>query len=65
MHIQYLPGTVDSIHITTYAQIVDNTFEVVKGEYKRLTHEARSKQRKLATDAGKYLEALIEYLTNT
>jgi len=65
IQIQYLPGTVDSIHITTYAQIVDNTFEVVKAEYKRLTEEARIKQRKITTDTPKYLEALIEYLTNT
>lgn len=65
IQIQYLPGTVDTLHITTYAQIVENTYEIVKSEYKRLTEEARAKQRPLASNPAKYLEALIEYLTNT
>lgn len=55
----------DTIHITTYAQIVDASFIVVKDEYKRLTEEARIKQRALFKDAPKYLAALTEYLTNT
>jgi hypothetical protein len=38
---------------------------VVKAEYKRLTEEARVNQRKITADTPKYLEALIEYLTNT
>lgn len=38
---------------------------MVKDEYKRLTEEARIKQRTLLKDAPKYLEALTEYLTNT
>ena len=44
---------------------MDNTFEVIKSEYKRLTDEARIKQRPLFNDAPKYLEFMIEYLTNT
>lgn len=65
VQVQYFPGTVDLIHITTYSQIVDTTFEVIKSEYKRLTDEARQKQRPLFNEASKYLETLIEYLTNT
>jgi hypothetical protein len=65
IQVQYFPGTVDLIHITTYSQIVDNTFELIKSEYKRLTDEARVKQRPLFNDTPKYLESLIEYLTNT
>lgn len=30
VQVQYFPGTVDLIHITTYSQIVDATFEVIK-----------------------------------
>jgi hypothetical protein len=30
IQIQYFPGTVELIHITTYSQIVDSTFEVIK-----------------------------------
>jgi len=63
--VKYLPNTVDTIHITTYAQIVEGAFEVVKKEYKRLTQEARNKQRAIVKDTPKYLEALTEYLINT
>lgn len=59
IQIQYFPGTVELIHITTYSQIVDSTFEVIKSEYKRLTDEARQKQRPLFHDTSKYLDALI------
>lgn len=65
VEVKYLPNTVDTIHITTYAQIVESTYEVVKDEYKRLTHEARVQQRELVKDTPKYLTALTEYLTNT
>jgi hypothetical protein len=65
VEIKYLPNTVDTIHISTYAQIIDQTYEVVKDEYKRLTSEARTKQRELTKDTTKYLETLTEYLTNT
>jgi hypothetical protein len=65
VEVKYLPNTVDTIHITTYAQIVDASFNVVKDEYKRLTEEARIKQRSCMKDTSKYLEALTEYLTNT
>jgi hypothetical protein len=47
IQVQYFPGTVDLVHLSTYSQIVDNTFEVIKSEYKRLTDEARLKQRPL------------------
>ena len=30
VEIKYLPNTVDTLHISTYAQIVEQTFEVVK-----------------------------------
>ncbi|MCB0368048.1 MAG: hypothetical protein KDD45_01085 [Bdellovibrionales bacterium] len=63
--VKYLPNTVDTLHITTYAQLVENTFDVVKDEYRRLTQEARLKQRTLTKDPSKYLETLTEYLTNT
>ncbi len=65
VEIKYLPNTYDTIHITTYAMIVDSAFGVVKDEYRRLTEEARKKQRSLRNDTPKYLEALTEYLTNT
>ena len=65
IQVQYFPGTVDLIHVTTYSQIVENTFEVIKDEYKRLTDEARVKQRPLFNEPAKYLQTLIEYLTNT
>ena len=65
VQVQIFPGTVDLIHITTYTQIVDSTYEVIKSEYKRLTDEARQKQRPLFHESNRYLEALIEYLTNT
>jgi hypothetical protein len=35
--VEYLPGTVDTLHIKTYAQIVEASLELVKPEYKRLT----------------------------
>ncbi len=65
VEVKYLPNTVDTIHITTYAQIVDACYIVVKDEYKRLTEEARQKQRTLMKDTTQYLNALTEYLTNT
>ena len=37
VQVEYLPGTVDTLHIKTYAQIVDSTLELIKPEYKRLT----------------------------
>ena len=30
VEIKYLPNTVDTIHISTYAQIIEQTYEVVK-----------------------------------
>ena len=63
--VEYLPGTVDTLHIKTYAQIVEATLELVKPEYRRLTQEARSRQRKLPLDSKEYVDALNEYLTNT
>lgn len=30
IQVEYLPGTVDTLHIKTYAQIVDATLEIVK-----------------------------------
>jgi hypothetical protein len=63
--VEYLPGTVDTLHIKTYAQIVENTQNLIKGEYKRLTQEMRVKQRSLIKEPKKYIETLIEYLTNT
>lgn len=65
VQIEYLPGTVDTLHIKTYAQIVEATLEVVKSEYKRLTHESREKQRKSFGDSKEYIDCLLEYLTNT
>lgn len=62
--VQYQPGT-DFINIETYGQIVHNTFPLVKDEYKRMTLEARTKQRNLIGEAKQYIEAVIEYLTNT
>jgi hypothetical protein len=59
-----MPGT-DIISIETYGQIVHNTFPLVKDEYKRMTLEAREKQRGLMKDPKQYLAALVEYLTNT
>lgn len=63
--MEYLPGTVDTLHIKTYAQIIDSTLELVKPEYRRLTVEARSKQRKLPLESKEYVNSLVEYLTNT
>ena len=45
--------------------MVQNTFPVVKDEYKRMTLEAREKQRSVISDSKKYIDALVEYLTNT
>jgi len=56
---------VDTIHIKTYAQIVESTLELVKNEYRRLTQESRSKQRKVIGDSKQYIDSLMEYLTNT
>ena len=30
VHVEYLPGTVDTLHIKTYAQIIEATLELVK-----------------------------------
>jgi hypothetical protein len=65
IQVEYLPGTVDTLHIKTYAQIVEATLELVKDEYRRLTNESRNKQRKTLNDAKLYLDLLMEYLTNT
>jgi len=65
VQVEYLPGTVDTLHIKTYAQIVEATLELVKPEYKRLTNEARKKQRTLNFDSKEYINSLLEYLTNT
>jgi hypothetical protein len=65
VQVEYLPGTVDALHIKTYAQIVDSTLELVKPEYKRLTQESRKQQRQLALDSKEYVDRLLEYLTNT
>lgn len=65
IQLEYLPGTVDTLHIKTYAEIVTKTQEVIKAEYKRLTEEARAKQRKLYNEPKQYIDSLIEYLTNT
>lgn len=63
--VEYLPGTVDTLHIKTYAQIVENTQNLIKAEYKRLTQEWRAKQRSVFKEPKKYIDTLIEYLTNT
>lgn len=65
IQIEYLPGTVDTLHLKTYAQIVEATLELVKPEYKRLTQESRKKQRTLKFDSKEYIDSLLEYLTNT
>jgi hypothetical protein len=57
--VQTQPGTVDLINIQTYGQIVQNTFDVVKDEYIRLTTEARKKQRSCLSQAQNYAEALV------
>lgn len=62
--MDYVPGS-ECINIETYGQIVHNTFPLVKDEYKRMTLDARNKQRTLIGDPRKYVEALVEYLTNT
>ena len=59
-----MAGT-DVITFQTYAQMVQNTFPLVKDEYKRLTLEARQKQRGLMSESKKYIDALVEYLVNT
>ena len=59
-----MSGT-DIISFQTYSQMVQNTFPVVKDEYKRMTLEAREKQRSVISDSKKYIDALVEYLTNT
>ena len=59
-----MAGT-DVITFQTYAQMVQNTFPLVKDEYKRLTLEAREKQRGLMSESKKYIDALVEYLVNT
>jgi hypothetical protein len=38
---------------------------LVKTEYKRLTQDARIKQRKTFNNSKEYIESLMEYLTNT
>lgn len=38
---------------------------MVKSEFKRLTIESRIKQRSLTKDPKKYVDSLVEYLTNT
>jgi hypothetical protein len=53
------------IGLKTYSQIVDKSFELVKGEYQRITEEARISQRKIMNEPKKYLEFLNEYLNNT
>lgn len=63
--MEYLPGTVDTLHIKTYAQIVENTQNLIKAEYKRLTQEWRARQRSVFKEPKKYIDTLIEYLTNT
>lgn len=65
IQVEYLPGTVDTLHIKTYAQIVEKSQDLIKQEYKRLTQEARIRQRSLFKDPKKYIESLVEYLTNT
>lgn len=65
IQVEYLPGTVDTLHIKTYAQIIETTLELVKPEYRRLTIEARSKQRKIPLESKEYVNSLVEYLTNT
>jgi len=65
IQVEYLPGTVDTLHIKTYAQIVEKTQDLIKQEYKRLTQEARAKQRSLFKEPKKYIDSLVEYLTNT
>lgn len=65
IQLEYLPGTVDTIHIKTYAQIVERTQDLIKSEFKRLTQEARIKQRSLFKEPKKYIDSLVEYLTNT
>ena len=59
-----MQGT-DVLTFQTYGQIVQNTYPMVKDEYKRLTAESRYKQRGLIKEPKKYMDALIEYLTNT
>lgn len=59
-----MAGT-DVITFQTYSEMVQNTYPVVKDEYKRMTLEARQKQRGLIKDSKKYIDALVEYLTNT
>lgn len=65
IQVEYLPGTVDTLHIKTYAQIVERTQDLIKQEYKRLTQEARARQRVLFKEPKKYIDSLVEYLTNT
>jgi hypothetical protein len=65
IQVEYLPGTVDTLHIKTYAQIVEKSQDLIKQEYKRLTQDARAKQRGLFKEPKKYIESLVEYLTNT
>jgi hypothetical protein len=38
---------------------------LVKSEFKRLTIESRIKQRSLTKEPKKYVDSLVEYLTNT
>lgn len=65
IQVEYLPGTVDTLHIKTYAQIVEKTQDLIKNEFKRLTQDARTKQRAIFKEPSKYINSLVEYLTNT
>ena len=65
IQIQYLPNTHQLIGYKTYAEIVEKSFDLLKGEYERITADARKKQRENKSDSKNYLKEMNEYLLNS
>ena len=65
VEIQYIPGTHQLVGLKTYNQIVEKSYELIKEEYEKLTHDSRKKQREHFKDHSKYLSIMNEYLTNS
>ena len=61
--IENIPNT-SLIGLKTYSQIVDSSFTLIKGEYEKLTVDARKQQRANAKDYPEYLKVMNEYLNN-
>ena len=64
IEVKYLENTDGLIAVSTYTQIMENTFQVIKEEFWKIDLESKAKRRLLMKDIPKYFAAIMECFMN-